>query len=282
MNQPWVNMCSPSWTPPSYLPPHPIPQGHPSEPALSTLSHASNLSGDLFHIWCISKGIQFSCFSWNSSGSGGWSTLHLTFPKIRFWATSSITPRQVFFIRSCPIYFMSLLFKKPFITPASEKSSITTVKIVMHLLLSIKSPCIHMNDVGKANCFSYCWKLKCQGQDGLYSGQVYWHLLLFSMFLPRRLAGCYWRILFIWLHRNQALSLARIHWNCRTKSIPRIWCTYTRIGVFPLFFCGGRFFILFFSSKKIMVKKQFQHFLSIDNKYFRVQKNHIPLFKDRL
>ena len=28
---------------PSHLPPHPIPQGHPSAPALSTLSHASNL-----------------------------------------------------------------------------------------------------------------------------------------------------------------------------------------------------------------------------------------------
>ena len=149
----------------------PIPQGHPSAPALSTLSHASNLAGDLFHIWCISKGRQFSCFSWNTSGSGGRSTLHLTFPKIRFWAISSITPRQVFFTLSCPTYFMSLLFKKPFITPASEKSSITTVKIVMHLLLSIKSACIHMNDVEKANCLSYCWKLKCQGQDGLYSAK---------------------------------------------------------------------------------------------------------------
>ena len=29
--------------PPSHLPPHPIPLGHPSAPALSTLSHASNL-----------------------------------------------------------------------------------------------------------------------------------------------------------------------------------------------------------------------------------------------
>ena len=28
---------------PSHLPPHPIPQGHPSAPALSTLSHASIL-----------------------------------------------------------------------------------------------------------------------------------------------------------------------------------------------------------------------------------------------
>ena len=29
--------------PPSHIPPHPIPQGHPSAPALSTLSHAPNL-----------------------------------------------------------------------------------------------------------------------------------------------------------------------------------------------------------------------------------------------
>ena len=42
MNQPWVYMCSPSWTP-LPLPPHPIPQGHPSAPALSTLSHESSL-----------------------------------------------------------------------------------------------------------------------------------------------------------------------------------------------------------------------------------------------
>ena len=37
-----VYMCSPSWTP-SNLPPYPILQGHPSAPALSTLSHALNL-----------------------------------------------------------------------------------------------------------------------------------------------------------------------------------------------------------------------------------------------
>ena len=42
MNQPWVCMCPPSWTPlPS--PSHPIPQGYPHAPALSALSHASNL-----------------------------------------------------------------------------------------------------------------------------------------------------------------------------------------------------------------------------------------------
>ena len=42
-NLPWVYMCSPSWTPLPHLPPHPIPLGHPGAPALSTLSHASNL-----------------------------------------------------------------------------------------------------------------------------------------------------------------------------------------------------------------------------------------------
>ena len=42
MNQPWAPMCSSSWTP-SHLPPPPTPLGHPSAPALSMLSHASNL-----------------------------------------------------------------------------------------------------------------------------------------------------------------------------------------------------------------------------------------------
>ena len=42
MNQLWVDMCSPSWIPLA-PPPHPITQGHPSAPALSTLSHALNL-----------------------------------------------------------------------------------------------------------------------------------------------------------------------------------------------------------------------------------------------
>ena len=56
-------MCSPSWTP-SHLPPHLIPQGHPSAPALSTLSHASNLDW-----WSISHMIKyvFQCYSLKSS-----------------------------------------------------------------------------------------------------------------------------------------------------------------------------------------------------------------------
>ena len=43
MNQLWIYLCSPSGPPLSHLPPHPIPGAHPSAPALSTLSHASNL-----------------------------------------------------------------------------------------------------------------------------------------------------------------------------------------------------------------------------------------------
>ena len=40
--------CVPHSESPSHLPPHPIPQGHLSAPALSTLSHASNLDWQSF------------------------------------------------------------------------------------------------------------------------------------------------------------------------------------------------------------------------------------------
>ena len=46
--------------PPSHLPPHPISQGHPSAPALSTLSHASNLDW-----WSVSHMI-ICMFQWYS------------------------------------------------------------------------------------------------------------------------------------------------------------------------------------------------------------------------
>ena len=50
--------------PPSHLPPRPIPQGHPSAPALSTLSHASNLDlRSLSHIIIY----MFQCYSLRSS-----------------------------------------------------------------------------------------------------------------------------------------------------------------------------------------------------------------------
>ena len=39
--------CVPHPEPPSHLPPHPIPLGHPSAPAPSTLYHALNLDSEL-------------------------------------------------------------------------------------------------------------------------------------------------------------------------------------------------------------------------------------------
>ena len=63
MTQPWVYMCSHP-EPPSHLPLHPIPQGHPSTPALSTLSHASNLDWQSVAHMII---YMFQCYSLKSS-----------------------------------------------------------------------------------------------------------------------------------------------------------------------------------------------------------------------
>ena len=56
--------CVPHPEPPSHLRPHSIPQGHPSAPALSTLSHASNQDW-----WSVSQMIiyMFQCYSLKSS-----------------------------------------------------------------------------------------------------------------------------------------------------------------------------------------------------------------------
>ena len=63
----WIShgcTCVPHPDPPSHLPPNPIPKGHPSAPALSTLSHASSLDW-----WSISHMIiyMFQCYSLKSS-----------------------------------------------------------------------------------------------------------------------------------------------------------------------------------------------------------------------
>ena len=63
----WIRLgCTrvPHPEPPSHLPPHPIPLGHPSAPALSILSHALNLDW-----WFISHMIiyMFQCHSSISS-----------------------------------------------------------------------------------------------------------------------------------------------------------------------------------------------------------------------
>ena len=63
----WIShgcTCVPHPDPSSHLPLHPIPQGHPSAPALSTLSHALNLDW-----WFVSHMIiyMFQCHSPKSS-----------------------------------------------------------------------------------------------------------------------------------------------------------------------------------------------------------------------
>ena len=60
LNLPWVYMCPHPEHPPPHFPPYPIPLGHPSAPALSALSHASNLDW-----WFVSHMIIyiFQCHS---------------------------------------------------------------------------------------------------------------------------------------------------------------------------------------------------------------------------
>ena len=62
----WIShrcTCVPHREPPLHLPPHPIPLSHPSAPALSTLSHASNLDWQsVSHIIYM-----LQCYSLNSS-----------------------------------------------------------------------------------------------------------------------------------------------------------------------------------------------------------------------
>ena len=69
----WIShgcICAPHPEPPSHLPCHPIPQGNPSAPALSPLSHASNLDWrSVSHIIIY----MFLCYSLKSS--------HLTFSR---------------------------------------------------------------------------------------------------------------------------------------------------------------------------------------------------------
>ena len=63
----WIShgyTCVPHPDPPFHLPPHPIPQGHPSAPALSTLSHASNLDWRSISHMII---YMFQCYSLKSS-----------------------------------------------------------------------------------------------------------------------------------------------------------------------------------------------------------------------
>ena len=66
----WISRgctCVPHPKPPSHLPSHLIPQVHPSAPALSNLSHASNL--DWWFISCMII-YMFQCYSLKSCDPG--------------------------------------------------------------------------------------------------------------------------------------------------------------------------------------------------------------------
>ena len=63
MNQPWYT-CAPHPETPFHLLPHPIFQGYPSAPALSTVSHASNLDWRSVSHMII---YMFQCYSLKSS-----------------------------------------------------------------------------------------------------------------------------------------------------------------------------------------------------------------------
>ena len=65
MNPPWVYMCSPSWTS-LHLPPHTIPQGHPSAPVPSIQYHALNLDWRFVSHMIL---YMFQCYSPKSSHS---------------------------------------------------------------------------------------------------------------------------------------------------------------------------------------------------------------------
>ena len=59
----WIShgfTCVPHPDPPSHLPPHPIPLGLPSAPALSTLLMHPTWTGDLFHTWYYHVSMLFS------------------------------------------------------------------------------------------------------------------------------------------------------------------------------------------------------------------------------
>ena len=63
----WIShmfKCVPHPEPPSHIPPHPIPQGHPSASALITPSHALNLDWQSVSYMII---YMFHCYSFRSS-----------------------------------------------------------------------------------------------------------------------------------------------------------------------------------------------------------------------
>ena len=84
----WIShgcTCVPHPEPPSHLLPYPIPQGHPSAPTLSTLSHALNLDWRSISHMII---YMFQCYSLKSSHP--WFLPHPTESKSLFFISVSL------------------------------------------------------------------------------------------------------------------------------------------------------------------------------------------------
>ena len=85
--------CVPHLEPPTHLPPHPIPQGHPSAQVLSALSHASNLD------WLFSKISRNYISTWLLCSFSCWGSCNLT---MVFFHTGEIPSSMAWIINSFP------------------------------------------------------------------------------------------------------------------------------------------------------------------------------------
>ena len=87
--------------PPSHLPPHPIPQGHPSAPALSALSHASNPD------WLFPKISRNYISTWLLRSFSCWGSCNLT---MVFFHTGEVPSSMALIINSFPHFHLLTIF----------------------------------------------------------------------------------------------------------------------------------------------------------------------------
>ena len=99
MNQPWIYMCSPSWTL-LHLPHHPVPLGHPGAPALNTLLNPCLLS-HFSCVWLFATPWTITCWaalSMELSWQEYWSWLLFPSPGMKLMVPcSSCVGRQILY-----------------------------------------------------------------------------------------------------------------------------------------------------------------------------------------
>ena len=127
MNQPWVYKCPPSWTP-LHFPPHSISQDHPSAPALSVLSHASNLDWQSISHMVI---YMFQCYSLKSSHP-------CLLPQSLFWCLQ-YRCFFIFFFVLCVYHrlFIHYNFCHPSIHPSVHTSIHLSIYTSIHLSIHL-------------------------------------------------------------------------------------------------------------------------------------------------